>query len=353
MLQYRKRLPVEINKCYPRKSEITLADRRAFMKTDCGLYVFVTPDGKLKRDLAAVSGKVSLDATTIEDEIITFSELDFGPYAMVVDLILTSVAFIPHEGHIEDVDMNVFQFILDTTTDLVTTLEQENEDPLHGTLTRTMIEDRIPADDGSGLYVYETSEEIVSILTEVMDIQFEVNQVLSDLRQGIPIDFENKYDYLRMQELTQVFEPGNGLASRYYFRSIADYYYFLLVHFIASKPNVALCECCGRYFIPQTRRKTLYCDREFKNGKTCKELAPALKHKLDAKRKKVIEEFDRAKRRMYKRYERTENFGEKLSNKNLSYNEYYEWLKRATDARDRYLAGKLSEEDALEIIDVK
>ena len=65
------------------------------MKTDCGLYVSVAPDGTLKRDLAAISGKASLANTTVEDEIIAFSELDFGPYAEVVDLIITSAAFIP------------------------------------------------------------------------------------------------------------------------------------------------------------------------------------------------------------------------------------------------------------------
>lgn len=133
-----------------------------------------------------------------------------------------------------------------------------------------------------------------------------------------------------MQELTQIFEAGDGLPSQYYFRSISDYYYyFLLVHFISRKPNVALCECCGRYFIPATKRKTPYCDREIKDGKTCKELAPSLKHKLDAKRRKVIDEFDQAKRQMYKRYE------------------------RATDTRDRYLAGEFSKEKALRIIGMK
>lgn len=321
------------------------------MKTDCGLYASVTPDGTLKRDLAAIFGKVSLANTTVEDEIITFSELDFGPYAEVVDLIITSAALIPHGGRIEDADMNMFQFILDTAIDLVNTLEQEA--PLYGTLTRATIEDCIPEDDGTGLYVYTTSAQIISILTSVMSLQFEVNDILSDLRQGIPIDFECKYDYLRMQELTQVFEAGDGLTSRYYFRSISDYYYFLLVHFISSKPNVALCECCGRYFIPATKRKTLYCDRELKDGKSCKELAPSLKHKLDAKRKKVIEEFDRAKRRMYKRYERAGDLSKKPSSKDLNYSEYYEWLERATEARDRYLAGELSEEKALEIIGMK
>lgn len=156
-----------------------------------------------------------------------------------------------------------------------------------------------------------------------------------------------------MQELTQVFEAGDRLTSQYYFRSISIYYYFLLVHFISSKPNVALCECCGRYFIPATKRKTLYCDRELKGGKSCKELAPSLKHRLDTKREKVIEEFDRAKRRMYKRYERAGDLSKKPSSKDLSYSEYYEWLERATDARDRYLAGEFSEEKALGIIGMK
>ena len=34
----------------------------------------------------------------------------------------------------------------------------------------------------------------------------------------------------------------------------------------------------------------------------------------------------------------------------MSYSEYYEWLERAVDARDRYLAGELDEKEALEII---
>ena len=162
------------------------------MKTDCGVYVTIAPDGTLKRDLAAVRGKIPLEDTTVEDEIITFSELDFGPYAEVVDLVITSAAFIPHQGRLEDADMNVFQFIQDTTIDLVTTMEQDA--PMFGTLTRAMIEDCIPEDDGTGLYVYTTTAQIISILTSVMYLQFEVNDILSDLRHGIPIDFEGRYE---------------------------------------------------------------------------------------------------------------------------------------------------------------
>lgn len=65
---------------------------------------------------------------------------------------------------------------------------------------------------------------------------------------------------------------------------------------------------------------------------------------------RVVEEFDRAKQRMYKRYERAEFINKEPSEKDLSYGEYYQWLDRAAKARDDYLAGKLSTEEALNII---
>ena len=42
--------------------------------------------------------------------------------------------------------------------------------------------------------------------------------------------------------------------------------------------------------------------------------------------------FDRAKRRMYKRYERAEFLNKEPSEKDLSYEEYYQWLDRAVIA---------------------
>ena len=121
----------------------------------------------------------------------------------------------------------------------------------------------------------------------------------------------------------------------------------------------AACETCGgintnmsksEYFIPKAAKKTLYCDRIIKDNKNCKNLAPGLKHKLQAQNKKVVEEFDRAKQKMYKRYERALDPDKKVTEKDLSYAEYYEWLDQATQARDAYLAGRLSEEDALNAI---
>ena len=65
-----------------------------------------------------------------------------------------------------------------------------------------------------------------------------------------------------------------------------------------------------------------------------------------------MEEYDRAKQKMYKRYERATDPNKKVSEKDLTYEEYYDWLEKATQARDDYLAGKLTAEETLKIIKV-
>lgn len=162
-----------------------------------------------------------------------------------------------------------------------------------------------------------------------------------------------KYEGLWELPVAEILTLSDELSSQYHFRSAVDYYHFFLLRFVAEKPNVSLCQCCGRYFIPKTRKKTLYCDRILKDDKTCKGWGPILKHKLAAQRNEVIEAFDRAKRKMYKRYERAAyQINQKPSEKDLSYAEYYEWLDRATKARDDYLAERIGPEEALKIMNL-
>lgn len=320
------------------------------MERKLGLYVTLGDDGSLKRTLVSTSGETELEATTLNDEVILFSELIFDFYAFIVDRIRLSAAYlVTQDGDGKDtVDMRVFEFIQDTVQDLIE--EFEEDDPLYGTLTRAIMEDRIPVADGSDTYPVTAVEKIISELSAVMLTQFSVNNILRDMRFHVPVDLDKKYRSLQEVEFTQISSFSNLHTPEYLFRSAADYYTFLVLHFIAAEPRVALCECCGRYFIPKTAKKTLYCDRVLKDNKTCKDLGPALKHKLQAQNKKVVEEFDRAKQRMYKRYERALDPNKKASKRDLSYAEYYEWLENATEARDAYLAGKLSEKDALKVI---
>ena len=319
------------------------------MSAEHGVYVELLPGGKIKRDLAGSSGEASLEDTVVSGEVILFSELIFEPYAAVVDLIRSQArAILMHNDHGGLANMTLFQFMLDTVEDLASTLEQEN--PLHGTLLRAQLEDEVPPDDGTAMYPFRASRKILTILTEIMQFQFVVNEVLHDMQAGEPL-ISDKYDTLWEVPVRSILRwEGDGLTTQYHFRSAVDYYHFLLLQFVSCHPAVAWCHCCGRYFIPKTKKKTLYCDRILKDGKTCKEWGPVLKHRQKVAQISVVEEFDRAKRRMYKRYERAEFLNKEPSEKDLSYEEYYQWLDRAVRARDDYLAGKLSEEDALTII---
>lgn len=316
----------------------------------CGLYVSISSSDKIKRNLTTKSGEIKLKTSTIADEIIEFSELNFKPYAKALEIIseMSEQAENDDPKHFGEVDMDIFDSILRFTNNLSDALEEEN--PLHGLLTKTLLEDSIPADDGTAVYVYNTKAIIDDCLSQVMKFQFIVNEVLNDLRQHIELDFANKYSFLKQIEIIQLYNLGNKLTAQYRFRSLSDYYRFLLVRFITSKSNIARCECCGRYFIPKTKKITMYCDRVISRGKTCKELAPALKHRVASANIKVIEEFDRAKQRMYKRFERAEHYNQKTSDKDLTYEQYYEWLEKAEHARNAFLAGEIPEADALKII---
>lgn len=193
-----------------------------------GLYLSLSRDGHMKRDLTGPAGEVSLEDAVIQNELILFSELSFEPYALVVDLIRDCARrlMVQDGEHFGEIDMREFQFMMDTVTDLETTLEEET--PLYEMLLRTLIEDRIAPDDGTAMYPIRTGQELVDLLTGVMQFQFVVNEVLHDLCQKVPLDPE-KYEGLWELPMTEVLTlEGDDLTARYHFRSAVDYYHFLL-----------------------------------------------------------------------------------------------------------------------------
>lgn len=141
----------------------------------------------------------------------------------------------------------------------------------------------------------------------------------------------------------------NGIERTYlFFDYVKDYYEYLMFLFYNRKEIVCECELCNRYFIPKTKKKTLYCDRVFKDGKTCKQIGPTQKYRTLAENDIVLKTFEKEKNKMYKRMERTSAFGE--TPKSISYDEYVDWLNKAINAKNLYLNNKLAEDEALEII---
>ena len=71
----------------------------------------------------------------------------------------------------------------------------------------------------------------------------------------------------------------DALHRRKHIRSHTELMLFCLLALLERDIAMRRCACCGGYFIPKTKKTTLYCDRVIEGNKTCKDLAPALKRR--------------------------------------------------------------------------
>ena len=322
------------------------------MQRTPGLYVALQNGGIIKRTLVTNKGETELDKTTIGAELIWFAELDFSTYLDALIKIEDLAEKTEDDGDPKNygtVYLDIFDELLTETNELVYDIEDVY--PALGSLLRFDLLDHTPKDDGTGMYVYNAKYAICEQIAEPVRFYILLREVLEDLSFGVPLDFEDKYATLTQGTVTQHYTFAGTLETEYCFRSIKNYYKFLLINYLNSNPNVARCFCCGQYFIPKTRKATLHCDRVISNGKTCKEIAPTIKHKIAVDRDPVLKAFERTRQKMHKRYERAADSLKKLS-KGISIEEYWNWSEAASAARDKYLKGELTAEEALKIIEV-
>ena len=316
-----------------------------------GLYVTLENDGCIKRNLNTESGEQELPVTTIKDEIIEFSELNFGPYSKAIDIIQEIADSIKVEGKrkLSKEARSNYERLVSVIDILINELKENSL--IASLLTGTMIEDAVPIFDDSIVSIEITKTMLPTLLRAIVDFNLFVNDTFYNIYTGNTIDEEGEHYFLSQIMLRQELTFEGEITARYFFRNLPDYYIFLLMQFLSAKPQIVRCECCGKYFVPKTNKATKYCARVLKDGKTCKELAPSLKHKKMVLTDKVVEAFDRAKRKMYRRYER--NDGKiYMSPKGITYDDFYVWNDAATEARDKYLKGELTAEEALKIIEV-
>lgn len=152
----------------------------------------------------------------------------------------------------------------------------------------------------------------------------------------------------------------------YYFDNLSDFIWFMFFSFFDYDINLCQCEYCNNFYLPTTRRKTKYCDRvQMEDGKTCKQLGPIATRKLKRKDNSLIDEYDKAVNRNYKRLERSNEKQRKFEYKqkfedlydeeydfrpDITSIEYYDWLDKVQQAKQDYIDDKISEEKFKTII---
>lgn len=350
-----------MNKCDIMFLTIPLSERNTEMQqNNNGLYISL--DGNtVHRYILNESTLEQIEDTTIEDELISTLEIDTSTYVTMVDYIedLTELPDGERYGEIyEDQVEKVVNKALETAEEI------KINDVIMGQLLKASILNVFSEpDDGTAMYWLNIMNNVVYAMKEPLYFRAEMYRFLKENSECDDIDkwfekciFADTDLFSRSYELKYAKKDLKGLKPElikmYFFQSYAEYYSFLLINFAQMKKKVRICQCCGKFFIPKTKRITLYCDRAILlNGRTCKQVAPKLMQKYLKSKDAVLEEYERAKNRNYKRVERFENkLSSKPTDRDLKFSQYDSWMHRMSSAKTMYLQGKLKSDEFLKLI---
>ena len=111
-----------------------------------------------------------------------------------------------------------------------------------------------------------------------------------------------------------------------------------ILELIKNNTPIYICKNCGNYFIPSSKKNTLYCNNVFENGKTCQEIGAMITYNEKLKKDEINS-----------LYRKTLSAKKMLANRNLDipiYLEKYEqWKKEANKFRQDIKLGKKTEEE--------
>nr|WP_317358033.1 DUF6076 domain-containing protein [uncultured Tyzzerella sp.] len=229
-------------------------------------------------------------------------------------------------------------------------------------------------------YVYNNTSElrqgILNILDEMIEeIENIKNNLISEI-QFLTKDFENlspmeklylidydrklvgKSPYYTEKYFTSNFEPSkiyikkcknkDELINQFNSKNVEivemfilndshDLIRFELIQMVKNNIKINKCKLCGNYFIPLGRTDTLYCDRIFTGGKSCKQLGARIKYKEKSKLNPIHIQYEKAYRRIYSKQRR----------KVITKEEFFIWSEKAKNLRDKCINNEISFDEFL------
>ena len=210
---------------------------------------------------------------------------------------------------------------------------------------------------------YEKAIDLQRRIYRDLGVAFQNAKVLTNIYAELPCPLEEKPKHLLEideQLLDNTFqetyyinkkkqtEDNFGLTKCYVFDSAENYLNYLLLNLIQLNPNICLCQNCGELFVAKTKKKTLYCDRIQPDGnKKCSEIGPKNRAELQSTLF-GFDDYNRAVERNYQRAKRTEEYY--VKDKQLEWDEYFDWLERAQQAKKQWLNEEISDDEFLNIV---
>lgn len=323
-----------------------------------GIYLSVAGDNAV-RVIIENNIKIQIDKVKISEELIGELEYNMSHYETVVEHISEKTE--PLDG-IGEYSKDQVTSVFNTAFDLADAVREN--DLTSGVLLRAAINKLLDAkDDGTAMFFLLSMNNVVETIREPLSTQYILYKYLKSRSE-----FDTHEEWLRTNILPEgylfrrdypceiinydLFTNEPKLSQVFFFDNYTDYFVFLFLKFAEQQRRVLECPCCGKLFVPKSNRAEVYCDRVLVDGKTCKQVAPKLMMKYKKMHDDVLDEYERAKNRNYKRVERYENADGNSGVMRLTFNEYKAWLDKASEMKRLYLQGKVSAEEFGEFIRV-
>ena len=313
-----------------------------------GIYLSVDGDDAV-RVIVENSTKIQTNKVKISEELIGELEYDMSNYEIVLEHIIEETEPLDDIGAYSE---EQFSAVSDAVLELADGVREN--DLTSGVLLRATVNKLLDfKDDGTAMCLMITMSNIVDALREPLNTQYILYKYLKSrsefdtheewLRRNIlPEGYFFRRDYPCEIINYDLFTYELKLSQVFFFDNYTDYFVFLFLKFAEQQRRVLECPCCGKLFVPKSNRAEIYCDRVLVNGKTCKQIAPKLARKLKQRNDPLLEEYEKAKNRNYKRVERYENADGNSGVMRLTFNEYKAWLDKAGEMKRLYLQGKVS-----------
>ena len=196
-------------------------------------------------------------------------------------------------------------------------------------------------------YVYQKSDllQYLAISTGLFfntTISYDID-LMKDLdKPQIPIfdDFENTSKSLvkYMKSNPQEFNKNPSIFITFNCPVVETVCLLSILHLVQTNTSVAICKNCGNYFIPSSKKNTLYCDNIFEHGKTCQEIGAMITYNEKLKNDEINA-----------LYRKTLSAKKMLANRNpdipIYLEKYEKWKKEANKFKKDIREGLRTQED--------
>ena len=321
-----------------------------------GIYLSVDGDDAV-RIIVEHGATIQTNRIKISDELIGELEYDMSNYEFVLEHIIEKTEPLDDIGAYSE---EQFSAVSNAALELADGVREN--DLTSGVLLRATVNKLLDfEDDGTAMCLMMAMSNIVDALRESLSTQYILYKYLKSRSE-----FDTHEEWLQTNILPEgyffrrdypceiinydLFTNEPKLSQVFFFDNYTDYFVFLFLKFAEQQRRVLECPCCGKLFVPKSNRAEIYCDRVLIDGKTCKQIAPKLARKLKQRNDPLLEEYEKAKNRNYKRVERYENADGNSGVMQLTFNEYKDWLDKASEMKRLYLQGKISQDEFRAVI---